>query len=55
MPAPAVIPRSPFIQRTSQPPYSDVENSTRAELDRLGLSALRAMVDVKPYGSNDLG
>ena len=37
MPTPAVIPRSPFIPRTAQPPYSHVENSTRAELDRLGL------------------
>ena len=36
------------------PPYSHVENSTRAELDRLGLTALRAMVDVEPYGSSDL-
>ena len=33
---PAVIPRSPFIPRTAQPPYSHVEISTRAELDRLG-------------------
>ena len=32
-----------------------MENFTRAELDRLGLTALRAMVDVKPYGSSDLG
>ena len=54
MPTPAVIPRSPFIPRTAQPPYSHVENSTRAELDRLGLTALRAMVDVEPYGSSDL-
>ena len=30
-------------------------NSTRAELDRLGLTALRAMVDWGPYGSSDLG
>ena len=30
-------------------------NSTRAELDRLGLTALEAMVDVEPYGSSDLG
>ena len=36
MPTPAVIPRSPFIPRTAQPPYSQVRNSTRAELDRLG-------------------
>ena len=55
MPTPAVIPRSPFIPRTAQPPYGPVENSTRAELDRLGLTALRAMVDVEPYGSSDLG
>ena len=55
MPTPAVIPRSPFIPRTAQPPYSHVENSTRAELDRLGLTALRAMVNVESYGSSDLG
>ena len=55
MPTPAVIPRSPFRPRTAQPPYSNVWNSTRAELDRLGLTALRAMVDVEPYGSSDLG
>ena len=55
MPTPAVIPRSPFIPSTAQPPYSHVGNSTRAELDRLGLRALRAMVDVEPYGSSDLG
>ena len=55
MPTPAVIPRSPFIPRTAQPPYSHVGNSTRAELDQLGLTALRAMVDVEPYGSSDLG
>ena len=44
MPTPAAIPRSPFVPRTAQPPYSHVTNSTRAELDRLGLTALRAMV-----------
>ena len=55
MPTPAAIPRSPFVPRTSQPPYSHVGNSTRAELDRLGLTSLRAMVDVEPYGSSDLG
>ena len=55
MPIPAVIPSSPFIPRTAQPPYSHAENSTRAALDRLGLTALRAMVDVEPYGSSDLG
>ena len=55
MPTPAVIPRSPFIPRTAQPPYSHVGNSTRADLDRLGLTALRAMVDVEAYSSSDLG
>ena len=55
MPTPSAIPRSPFVPRTAQPLYSHVENSTRAELDRLGLTALRAMVDVEPYGSSDLG
>ena len=55
MPTPAVIPRSPCIPRTAKPPYSHVGNSTRAELDWLGLTALRAMVDVEPYGSSDLG
>ena len=55
MPTPAAIPRSPFVPRTAQPPYSHVTNSTRAELDQLGLTALRAMVDVEPYGSGDLG
>ena len=52
---PAVMPRSPFIPRTGEPPYSHVENSTRAEVDRLELTALSAMVDVEPYGSSDLG
>ena len=55
MPTPAAIPRSPFVPRTAQLPYSHVRNSTRAELDRLGLTAVRAMVDVEPYGSSDLG
>ena len=55
VPTRAVIPRSPFIPKTAQPPYSHVENSTRAELDQLGLTALRAMADVEPYGSSDLG
>ena len=55
MPTPAAIPRSPLVPRTAQPPYSHVGNSTRAELDRLGLTVLRAMVDVEPYGSSDLG
>ena len=55
MPTPAVVPRSPFVPRTAKPPYSHVENFTRAELDQLGLIALRAMVDVEPCGSSDLG
>ena len=54
MPTPAAIPRSPFVPRTAQPPYRHVTNSTRAELDRLGLTALRAMVVVEPYGSRPL-
>ena len=55
MPTPAAIPRRPFVPRTAQPPYSHVTNSTRAELDWLRLTALRAMVDVEPYGSSDPG
>ena len=55
MPTPAAIPRSPVVPRTAHQPYSHVTNSTRAELDRLGLTALRATVDVEPYGSSDLG
>ena len=55
MPTPAAVPRSPFVPRTAKPPYSHVTNSTRAELDQLGLTALRAMVDVEPHGSSDLG
>ena len=55
MPTPAATPRGPFVPRMVQPPYSHVGNSTRAELDRLGLTALRAMVDVEPYSSSDLG
>ena len=55
MPTPVVIPRSHFVPRTAQPPYSHVENYTRAELEQLGLTAIRAMVDVEPYGSSDLG
>ena len=55
MPTPAATPRSPFVPRTAQRPYSHATNSTRAELDRLGPTALRAMVTVEPYGSSDLG
>ena len=32
-----------------------MENSTRAELDQLGWTALRGMVDVEAYASSDLG
>ena len=55
MPTPVVVPRSSFVPRTAQPPYCHVAKSTRAELDQLGLTALKAMVDVEPYGSSDLG
>ena len=55
MPTRAVVPRSPFVPRTAQAPYSHVANSTRAELDQLGLTALRVIVDVAPYDSSDLG
>ena len=55
MPTPAAVPSSPFVPRTAQPLYSHVANSSRAELDRPGLTALRAMVDVERYGSSDLG
>ena len=52
MPTPAAITRS---LRTAQPPYSHMGNSTRAELDRLGLTAPSAMVGVEPYGFSGLG
>ena len=52
---PAVIPRGPLVRRTAKPPYSHMENSTQAGLDRLGLTVLRALVDFEPYGSSDLG
>ena len=55
MRTPAVVPKSPFVRSTAQPLYSHVENSIRAELDQRGLTTLRAMVDVEPYGSTDLG
>ena len=47
MPTPAAVPRSPFMPKTARPPYSHVQNSTRAELVQLGLTALRVMVDVE--------
>ena len=55
MPTPAAVPKTFFVPRTAQPPYSHVANSSRAELDRLRLTALRAMLDVEPYRSSDLG
>ena len=55
MPTPAAIPRSPFVPRRAQPPYSHVKNSRTAELDGLQLTALRATVNVEPSGSSDLG
>ena len=50
-----VVPRSPFVLTTAQPPHSHMENATCAGLYQLGLTALRATVDVEPYGSSDLG
>ena len=55
MPTPAVMLGSPFIRRTAKPPYSHVENSMRAELDRLGLTAPTAIVDLQHPGSSDVG
>ena len=55
MPTPAAVPRSRYVPRTAQAHCSHVENSTGAELDRLGLTALGAMVGVEPYGFSDLG
>ena len=43
MPTRAAVPRRPFVPRTAQPPYSHLKNSSRAELDQLGLSALKAI------------
>ena len=43
------------MPRKPQPPYSHVKNASRAELGRLVLTVLRAMVEVEPYGSSDLG
>ena len=43
------------MPRTAQLPHSHVENSTRPELDQLGLTALRSMVDMEPYCSSDFG
>ena len=42
-PASATVPRSHLPPTIAQPPYGNVENSIRAELDRLGLTALWLM------------
>ena len=60
MPTPAAICRSLFVQRTAETPYSHVERTKRAELEKLRLTALRAIVDVEPvwlqcYGWRSLG
>ena len=55
MPTTLAILRSPFISRTAQPLYSDLDNSTHAQLYKLGMIALSAMVDVEPCGSGDMG
>ena len=54
MPTPSAVRRTLLVPRAAQPPYSHVENLKRAEVDRLGLTALRAMVDVQTHGSSDL-
>ena len=48
IPTSAPIPRSSFVPRTAEPPYTQVEDSTRGEADQLGLTAVTAMVDVEP-------
>ena len=56
MPTCAALRRSPFVQRTAYPPHRHVQNSTCAELEHLGLTALRAMLlDVEHYGSSNMG
>ena len=47
MPNPTAVPRGPLVQRTAQLPSSHVHNSSRAELDQFGLTALRPMVDLE--------
>ena len=49
----AAIQRSIFVPRTAQPPCSHLQKST--ELDQLGLTVLRATVDLEPHGSNYMG
>ena len=41
------------MRHSEEPPLNLLVMSLK--LDRLGLTALRAMVDVEPYGSSDLG
>ena len=53
MPTLADVPRSPFVPRTAQSPYSHVENSIPGELDRFRLTTLRATFDVEPFGSSN--
>ena len=43
------------MPRTAQLPYSHVDNSSQVKLDQLGLTALRALVDMEPYGASDYG
>ena len=47
--------RSPFVPRVQQLPYSHVPNSSPSDLRAAGLTALRAMVDVEPYDSSEVG
>ena len=54
-PTSAAVPRSPFVPRTAQPLHSNVESSTRADLDQVGLKALREFVDVEPCGPGAVG
>ena len=54
MPTPGTVHSSPLLPRAAQPPYTHVDNSTRAELHRLGVRALRATVDVEHYCSSYL-
>ena len=51
----AAVQGSALVLGTEQPPDSHVEIWTHAKLDRPGLTTLRAMVDVQPYASSDVG
>ena len=48
MPNLVVVPRSPVVPRTAELPHSHEENSTRAGLDQLGLTALRQWSMLSP-------